>query len=327
MIFTVIGDPHVTHASLDKIDTLFNIAEDLGNPVIILGDLFDTKEIVRGKCLNLVHRRLKNSALQFYISVGNHDWFNLDCQDHSLKTLNDLPNVIIVDKPFNINMDSYACMMLPYYDDMNALKAVLKDAQEGGTDYVFMHQGMIGFDYGNGYIADGNGHGELGMESISGFKKVISGHFHKYAKSKNIEFLGTPFSHSFGESDQVKYIGLFDSETGEMELLETPFPRHRTVLIDCAVRNPMKLIEKTLNDKDIFRLTLVGTEMQIKAIDQSQFPGVKFIEEPNDVDQVETVLLEGNDSNEQKFLNWAKEIKGLDDATIAIGLSIMGEVS
>lgn len=325
MKWTIVGDPHVTHSSLDKIDLLFDILEDIGNDVVILGDLFDTKEIVRGKCLNLVKRRLKKSKLHFYIMVGNHDWFNLDCLEHSLEVLQELPNVTIIDSPFRINMDSRACLFLPYYDDIKALKRVLKEANEGGTDYIFMHQGIVGFDYGNGHKADGNGHGEMTSEALNGFLRVISGHFHKFAEDGNLMFLGTPFSHTHGETNQTKYIGILDSETNEMQLLETPFPRHRTLTLDLSVENPQKQLKKLLNDKDIFRCTLVGTEMQIKAFDQSEFQGVKFNEEATDAEQVSDSSLKETDGNEEKFLKWAKEIKGLDETVIAMGLKIMEE--
>jgi DNA repair exonuclease SbcCD nuclease subunit len=324
-VYTIVGDPHVTHKSLDKAALLFDILEDIGNPVVILGDLFDTKEIVRGKCLNFVLKRLSESKLHFYILVGNHDWFNLDCKEHSLEALKTLKNVSIVDKPFRMNMDSRAVLMLPYYDNMEALKAELAEAKEGGTDFVFMHQGVVGFDYGNGYIADGNGHGEIKPDFLQGFTRIISGHFHKYAEDGNLMFLGTPFSHTFGESDQKKYIGILSPHENELELLETPFPKHRTVEVDCSKPDALKKLKKQMNDKDLFRVKLIGTGIEIKSIDQSQFPGVKFIEEQTDGDQVETASISDTDSNEQKFLNWAKEIKGLDDNTIQLGLEIMGE--
>lgn len=322
-IFTVSGDPHITHASLDKAEVLFDIFEDIGNDVIILGDLFDTKEIVRGKCMNFVLRRIRKSKLHFYIMVGNHDWFNLDCLDHSLEPLKDLKNVTIVDKPFSFNMDSRTALLLPYYDDLDQLKAILKDAKEGGTDYVFMHQGLIGFDYGNGHMADGSGHGEIDGGILKGFSRVVLGHFHKFAELENSMFLGTPFSHSHGETDQVKYIGVFDSDANTMELLETPFARHRTVEIDCSKKNVKSTLKKLLNGKDIFRIKLIGTEMEIKAIDQTEFQGVKFLEEATDGEQVESASLNETDSNETKFLSWAKDIKGLDDETIKLGLEIL----
>ena len=327
MKLTIVGDPHVTHANLDKIDKLFNLIENQGNDCIILGDLFDTKEIVRGKCLNVVIKNLKRSKLHFYILVGNHDWFNLDCQEHALETLKELHNVTIVDRPLNINFDSRSALLVPFYSNLAKLKTCLTEAVEGGTDFLFMHQGVIGFDYGNGYVADGRGHGEMAAGSFKGFERVISGHFHKYAEDENLTFLGTPFSHSHGESDQRKFIAVLDTLPNTLELLETPFPRHRTIRFVCSPKSTNEMLAAQLVTKDIFRVILMGTELDIKLIDQSRFPGVKFIEEPNDIEQAEGVSFSDTDSNEQKFINWATEIKALDEDTVAMGLKLLEEVA
>jgi DNA repair exonuclease SbcCD nuclease subunit len=320
MNYLVIGDPHVTHKSMDRIAVLFDMIEDFGMPVIILGDLFDTKEIIRGKCFNYVYKRLKASRQQFTILVGNHDWFNLDCQEHSLEALKELDNVTIVDEP----KMSMGMLFVPYYDDLNKFYEAVNNPIFDSAKTLFMHQGVIGFDYGNGFIADGNGHGEITSDKIRPFKKIISGHFHKFAESDNLMFLGTPFSHTFGETDQVKYIGVFDPDYQTIELMETPFPRHRTLEIDLSEENPKKLLKSLLNEKDIFRCKLIGTEMQIKAFDQSGFQGVRFNEESTDSEQAEDVALKETDSNEQKFMTWAKDIKDLDEDTIKLGLDILG---
>lgn len=321
---TVCGDPHVTPASIDKAAILFDIFEDIGNDVIILGDLFEFKEIVRGQCMNFVMDKIKRSKLHYIILVGNHDWFNLDCKDHSLRPLKELPNVTIVDKPMAMNLDSRAALFLPYFDNIEALKKELQEAEAGGTDFVFMHQGVVGFDYGNGHMADGNGHGEMTADIVSGFLRVISGHFHKYAEEGNLTFLGTPYSHTFGETDQTKYLAVLRPHENEFELIETPFPRHRTLNIDLSKKSAIANLKKVLKDsKDEFRVILTGTEMQIKAVDQKEFSSVKFLEDATDSGQVEDVKLSETDSNEKKFLTWAKDIKQLDEETIALGLELL----
>lgn len=318
--WTVSGDPHAENNNIEKIATLFDIWEEIGNPVLILGDLFDTKEIIRGKIFNYVRMRLRTSKLHFFIMVGNHDWFNLDCLEHSLESFKDLPNVTIIDRPTLIG----TTLLMPYYDDVAAFQKAIQDPAYAEAEVLFMHQGVIGFDYGNGHVADGNGHGEMDFTTTVRFRKVYSGHFHKYAIRGNLMFLGTPFTQDFGESDQTKYLGVFDTETGEMELAETPFPSHRTVDVELA-QNPNEDVRRIYSDKgsDILRIRLIGTEMQIGMVDQSEFPDAKFLDEPTDADQVENSNIKDTDSNPQKFMVWAKEIKGLDDATIAEGLEIL----
>lgn len=67
MRLTVVGDPHAKPNNLDKITQLFDHIEELGNTCIILGDLLDTKELVRGRCLNHYFHRFEKSSLNFIV--------------------------------------------------------------------------------------------------------------------------------------------------------------------------------------------------------------------------------------------------------------------
>ena len=301
------------------------MAEDLNNPVIILGDLLDTKDIVRARVFNFVHKRLKASSLKFYILVGNHDKIVLQGKEHSLETLKELKNVDVIDEP-RVHGDM---LMLPYFHEKEDFREAVKNHKTKHTKYLFFHNGIKGFDYGNNYIATGKASDELHLCDVGGFKLAIGGHFHKFAREANLMFLGTPFSHSFGESNQVKYIGIFDSLSGEVELLETPFPRHRTVNYEISddPKESAKSLKAQLNDQDHWRVMLRGTELQIAAFDQSAFPGIKFIEEPSDSEQVADVSIKDTDSNEQKFVVWARDIKGLDEDLLSMGLSLLREAT
>lgn len=327
-LFTVVGDPHADDDNLMEIGLLFDILVEVGYPVIILGDLFHTKNIIHGKAFNYVMSRISNSGLTFVILVGNHDYFDKSCEDHSLEALKTLDNVVIVDQPACIKETK--ALFIPYYEDIKAfhedIELVLHSSKEV-PKHLFMHQGVVGFDYGSGRLADGNGHGETHLEHFKGFQKVISGHFHKFQEKGNLMFLGTPFSHDFGESNQVKYLGVFNSETGEMSLTETPFPRHRTIHHELSddSKADLKGLNAKLNNRDHWRIILRGTEMQIAAFDKSQLSDVKFIDEPYDSEQLEELVVKDTDSNENKYLSWAIGIKQLDQETVTLGLEILGE--
>jgi hypothetical protein len=325
--WTVVGDLHADNNNREKVEKLFDWLEELGKNVIFMGDLFDTKEIIHGKIFNYIRHRLKISKLTFVIDVGNHDWFNLDCLEHSLESLKDLPNVLVVDRPLIV--DGLGIVM-PYYQDLAKFRKDLDSISKNGVYTLFMHQGFAGFDYGNGHMADGLGHGELEADDLKNllqrFRRIISGHFHKYAAEGNFMFIGTPFSQDFGETDQTKFIASYNSETDELELMETPFPRHRTLTMNLETApSPEENLRGWLDQypKDHWRLRLIGTEMQIAAFDKASFPAVKFLDEPTDADQIENANIKDTDSNEQKFLIWAKEIKGLDEVTISEGLEIL----
>lgn len=310
--YTIVGDPHIKPGNLETTAQLFDLVEGMGRPVIWLGDMLDTKEVVRSRCLNVLYRYLKGSDLQHTILVGNHDWHNLECKDHALEPLKELENATIVDKPLIIN----EMLLLPYIHSPKEFKeTVAKYARRVVSTVLIMHQGVNGFDFGNGFIEE-NG---VDMGDLPKFGTIISGHFHKYQKKGNLTYVGTPFSHSFGESNQDKYIMLFNTEGHKQELIETPFPKHITLEMDAIWMTPDKIKEG-----NHYRVVLTGPVGDIEAFDKSKFPGVKFIERPEE-EATSTALISETASNEEKFVTWAKEVRKLDKETIELGLEIMGD--
>ena len=118
---TIVGDPHAKPGNEAEMLQLFAMVEELGLPTIWVGDLLDTKEVIRSKCLNLYYRYFKESKLPHTILVGNHDWHNLECKEHSLETLKELPNETIVDTP----MWKDGMILIPYIHNPEMVRQVL----------------------------------------------------------------------------------------------------------------------------------------------------------------------------------------------------------
>lgn len=311
---TFIGDPHAKNDNLDNVSKVYDLAESLGNTVITLGDLLDTKSIVQSKCLNFYIKKLSESKLQHYILVGNHDYHNNECLEHSLEPLKRLSNVVVVDKPTVIgNM-----LLAPYYNDLEKFRKEILNHPNKESTIVIIHQGVTGFDYGNGFMAEN----EINLEELQGFKRVISGHFHKCQLKGNLVYPGTPFSHSFGESNQSKCIAQLDSDTGHLNLINTNLPQHKTLILNCDNVDELSTIY-TFTPNDFHRVILTGKEQNIHKFQKKLYPTVKFIEQPT-VEESGNAIKE-SDSPEEIFLKWARDIKKLDDKTISIGLGIIKE--
>jgi hypothetical protein len=322
MKFTVIGDIHATLKDRDKVNHLFDIIEEMGNPTILLGDLLDNKAIIRAECLNLYYKRFKESKLDFIVLVGNHDLISLDSTEHSLETLKELKNVTVVDSPVVLE----GMYFVPYIHDLKRCKEVIyrPNGVRFGLGTLFIHQGIVGYDYGNGYLAEDG----MTKHDIMNYSRIIAGHFHKFQQENNLEhalkqkgsltFLGTPYSNSYGESDQIKYIATYDSEIDELKLIETDFPKHKTIEVN--FKDTTNLLN--LNNKDIYRLILTGTQAEIDSFPKEMYSGMKIVEKP--IDDFETnVAIDETSDNTQQFEKWARDIKQLDEETINIGLEIV----
>jgi len=310
MNYTVVGDPHAKPSNIDQIITLMAMVEDLANPVIWLGDMLDTKEVVRSKCFNLWFDYFKDSELEHIVLVGNHDWHNLECNDHALRPLQELKNVQVVDEAWE-SEDGLGFM--PFLSDLKQFREELK-ILEKTCSAVFIHQGVNDFDFGNGFVEE-NG---IDQSDLPDSIPIISGHFHMFQHYKNLTYLGTPFSHSFGETDQDKYIGTYDTKTQKLTTIPTPFPRHVTVEVEAT-----KGFAPRSNNH--YRVILTGTPEAIASVDKSKFPGVKFIERP-DEEEYGSAAISETASNHEKFSTWAKDVKNLDKETLKLGLRIMDDV-
>lgn len=305
MSFTVVGDPHCKPDNLDKINELFDMVERYEQDVIWLGDFLDTKEIIRGRCLNLLLDRFTSSKLKHYVIIGNHDYFNLDCQDHSLRVFQHLPNVEIVDEVVRIASMVYG---IPYVHDPKILKKMLDAIPDGAT--ILGHFEMKGFDFGNGFICEEG----TKTSSFKRFKRVISGHFHKFQEKGNFMYLGTPMSHSFGESNQDKYIGSL-SDKG-FELIETMFPKHMTYELES--QEHANLLPTLKKSKDYIRV-IVKKKLEL---DKNLYPNIKFIDRIEDNEAPQYVVSD-TEPNEVKFQKWARKHKKLSDTTVQIGVDIL----
>lgn len=319
MKYLIVGDPHAKPSNLETINQLLNLVESLGYPTIFLGDLLDTKELVRASCLNTYYKYFKSSKLEHILLVGNHDLFNLDSEEHSLETLKELSNVTVVD---GAQYSSDDLVYMPYVHSIENLK---KDLDLGFKKKIlFAHLEVKDFDYGNGHICESG----LTLEDLKDYELVISGHFHKHQTKGNLVYLGTPFSHSFGEANQDKFLAVLDTETLKLEYIGTPFPRHISLDVDCNVENPManlkdQLSSSSRDSEDHVRVILKGTEENVLKIDKTKYPEIKFIEETETI-QVDSVKLSESATNEEFFSHWASE-KALEDDTRKLGLELLRE--
>lgn len=326
----IIGDPHITPKSLEIAEELFSIIEDRPEKLVIfLGDILDTKEVIRGKCLNFLYEKLSSSKKRFVMLVGNHDYFNLECKDHSLKVFKKLENVEVVDGLYKFP-ENPALYAIPYIHDQEDIKKTFKKIPKDSI--LLAHLDVKGFDYGNGFICEEG----ITTRSLSKFKKVISGHFHKYQEKGKLVYLGTPFSHSFGESGQEKYIAAMDLETGDLDLLRTPFPRHVTIEVDCddlaarpegSFTGLDELIRCQYSPQDKVRVILKGIRENINGLKETgAIPeDVKIIERASKQDSKNINISEEKD-NVSKFIEWSEKIKKLDEDTTKMGVHILEAV-
>lgn len=239
-IAVISGDIHYILNNLTLADAsvrqAISKANELNVPFIANGDVNDTKANLRGECVNAMIETFKTAKIKPYVNIGNHDKISAKGTEHSLNFL--APYAHIIDKPTFI--DDLTLHIIPYFDDIVALRQVLSTIPVGST--LIMHQGLTTGLPGE-YIRD---HSALETEDLKDFRTILS-HYHarqdiKCGRPRKgalglASYVGSPYTTSFGEaSDPEKGYQILMSD-GLLEFVPTNLRKHVIIEVDLNHRN------------------------------------------------------------------------------------------
>lgn len=239
-IAVIISDVHYSLPTLELADAAMlqaiYKAHELDVPLIVAGDLHDTKANMRAECVNAMLKTFSKPDL-CYIIRGNHDQINEKSTEHALPFLNrsnDYNTVEVIDEPTVIQVipsfkDLY---LIPYHHDVEALRAYLKTVPKGST--LIMHQGLNGSESGE-YIQDRSA---LNPEDVEDFR-VISGHYHRHQDIKTGRprkgalglwtYVGNPYTINFAEANDPAKGFVILMDDGLVEHVPTNLREHKVM--------------------------------------------------------------------------------------------------
>jgi len=266
----IISDVHYNIHTLELADKAVNLAVKRANklnvPLIIAGDLHDTKANLRGECVNVILRAFKASTTRIYLVVGNHDRLNEKAPAHALNFL--APFCIIADYGMECSRipNTY---LIPYYHDAEELRAYLKTLPAGST--LIMHQGIQGSDMGD-YIQDKSA---ISKEDVAGFR-VISGHYHNrqtiaLPSGGTWDYIGNPYTLSYGEANDLpKGFQVLYSD-GSLEFIPTNLRKH--IVHELEYSPALSLMNTS---EDLVWVKITGTKEQLAMVDKKDFKGCRL---------------------------------------------------
>ena len=230
----------------------------------ILGDLNDTKAIVRAEFINEISNLFEEYPdVTKHILVGNHDLINVkNDRIHSLEFLRYLPNTKVYDNTMGVHQriieDNVKVGMIPYKNDLEELKNELSNFKDRGVTTLFLHQGISG-SLKTASIKDTSG---LDNTLLSDFKCYV-GHYHLSHKvSDNIYYIGATLSKDFGEANQDKFIWHIN-ELGMHEKIPTNCRLHKVL----TLTEDTELCLDNIKSDDYLRVILKGTKSWISSLD------------------------------------------------------------
>jgi DNA repair exonuclease SbcCD nuclease subunit len=240
-IAVLISDVHYSVHTLEKADkavrTAISHANDLKIPLIVCGDLHDTKANLRGECVNVMMDTFILCKVPAIVLVGNHDKINEKSDNHSLTFLRYTASVVAYPTK---NLLPYVSF-IPYQHDTSKIKNFLSTLTKGTT--VIMHQGLKDAASGE-YYQDATA---IPQEWVADFR-VISGHYHcrqdiKTGPNGLFSYVGNPYTVNFGEANDPEkgYEILYDD--GSLEFVALKLPRHTVIECDATTIKPHDLTD------------------------------------------------------------------------------------
>lgn len=228
-VAVLISDVHYNMKNLALADAAMrqaiDKADELNTPLIIAGDLHDTKANLRGECVNAMittFEQAHDRNIRVTLLTGNHDRINEKSVEHSLEFLS--PYCMVVKHPCRFTFH-----YIPYQHDPAEFERILSDIPKGST--VICHQGVTGAESGE-YTYDKSA---VNKEIFADYR-VISGHYHRAQDIKCgrpqkgavglFSYIGSPYTMTFAEANdgpkgfQVLY------NDGTLEQIPTNLRKH-----------------------------------------------------------------------------------------------------
>lgn len=206
--YTADGIPLKLDEILQTFKNTCEYASDHGiRKYAILGDVNHTKQVASVDAFSIFKSLLGSYPdIIFYIIPGNHDETSKDGVRSAIDLLKGPSNVITIDKPTVI--DNITFLPYNYREQVHHIKK---------TDVLMSHFGLSDALLSNGKSI----RNRINLGDLKEWKKVFCGHYHLPQDHNNFHYIGSLIPLTRAEFDEKKRFMLFDSETFEVESVQT----------------------------------------------------------------------------------------------------------
>jgi DNA repair exonuclease SbcCD nuclease subunit len=234
-----------------------------GDVLIHLGDVYDSRQSINIKVLNLGIDIFESLSDIFkdgiYVIAGNHDlWGKTTNEINSLKSIKWVPNVNILEEPETLILGKKKFLMMPWRKD-HATEEAFLDASKP-HDYLCCHADIRGLKF-NRYVNVEEG---ADSQKFEKFKTVYSGHIHYAQVVKNIHMLGSPYELTRSDMGNTKSVTLLDLTTGEEQKFVNDFsPKFKKFIFDQILEMTIDELEPEFRNN--FVDIMIDPKMALKA--------------------------------------------------------------
>lgn len=159
---------------------------------------------------------LKESGINIYTILGNHDIHNIDNSDTLPSTFRSFSTFI--QKEDNIQIGNLECDFLSYTENV-------EDLPNKGR-ILFTHLGVKGFMFSGSKMDEKS---NFEYDDFDQYDLVISGHLHTYQEKGNMLFIGSPFQQDFGDVGKKSYFAILHDNGSVEKVLYDEGPEYMVI--------------------------------------------------------------------------------------------------
>lgn len=185
--------------------------------IYILGDFWDTREVINNRCANIVYEvltKFQEHNINLIILIGNHDTtYKTNINVHSLKFFNQFDNIRVIDTVTEETIHGKNVVMYPWQVD--------DTFQE--VDWKYKDICLGHFEINNCKLNENSIHEGGTSQSwfFKNFKQTFTGHFHtwsdNYYGDRLIAYCGSPYHLTRHDINSDRGFIVYDFDTSEWE--------------------------------------------------------------------------------------------------------------
>lgn len=283
--------------------------------IFILGDIFDNRNHLNLKTINLVLSTFKeflssHPTLEVYILIGNHDLFYKNTREiNSLKILEDkFNNIHIISEVTRKKILNRDIVLCPWIIDKTDITETFKEP----ADVCLGHFAINGFEMIQGF-KETEGLSQSDFDSC--FKLTFSGHFHLRNEIGRIIYIGTPYQLSWNDCGSTKGVYVLDFDTLNYDFIEyTSAPKFKKIYLS-RVKNKTIDIKKEICNN--FIRLILDDNIESEILDKLNYiiSGLNPLsfEVVDEEKSFGEVIISENSSGPVEFLDEYIEVMSLND--------------
>lgn len=301
-IAVIITDTHMDESNIETNKSIFRQARlkavELGlDNVLHAGDIFDSRKAQPQSVLNAfadIIDEFNENQMCLKAIPGNHDKTDYGNVLSFIEPYRYRPGFQLFSEvallPGDANSEIW---MIPFFSDdeyVRRVKEIKIHEKETRRQICITHIGVNGAVMNNGVAVTT----KVTSELFDIFELTLIGHYHDAQQySDKIRYIGSSLQHNYGETVNKGLTVLYSDATTEFFELDMPHYINYEIDVTKITLNDIKEIEKEkANSKDQIRITLVGSEKDIKAYDATPLKAlgvdVKKKEEEIKVEEIES---------------------------------------